>query len=328
MIKFDLQRFAPDTDFLMENLTGLVPKPVSNEIIKEVTRGSCVLRLSQIQVLDSDNKTYPMFAGGVGAYWTGESERIHTTTASWTFPEIHVRKLAVIVPVTREKLNDARIDVFTEISPYIAEAFHKTIDSACLFGTGSPFAASIYSVATANSMAVQLGTNTRLDLDVSDVMALVEAKGYDINGFIADIAFKKSLRKLRDANGNQLYVQGITDKFGVTYDTLYSLPVEFARSTAWDKTKAICIGGDWSKSIVGIREEISYEVLREATLHNVTMSDGKPLSLAENDMIALKCTMRLGFLPVKGEAFAILTPASQSSGDNETVIGGGGSSTL
>lgn len=322
MMEFDLQRFA-DTDFLMENLSGLVPKPIATEIIKDVTRGSCVLRLSQVQVLDSDNKTYPMFAGGIGAFWTNETERIKTTTASWTFPEIHVRKLAVIVPVTREKLNDTRIDVFGEISPYIAEAFHRTIDSACLFGTNSPFAASIYSCATAKDMAIQIGTNSRLDLDVSDVMALVEAKGLDINGFVADISFKNSLRKLRDANGNQLYVQGTTDKFGTTYDTLYSLPVEFARSNAWDKAKAVCIGGDWSKAIVGIREEINYEVLREATLQNVTMSDGKPLSLAENDMIALKCTMRLGFLPVKDEAFAILTPAeTDTSGGGTSGIGG------
>ena len=38
------------------------------------------------------------------------------------------------------------------------------------------------------------------------------------------------------------------------------------------------------------------------------MEYGKPLSLAEQDMVAIKATMRLGFLPVKDEAFAILTP--------------------
>jgi len=38
------------------------------------------------------------------------------------------------------------------------------------------------------------------------------------------------------------------------------------------------------------------------------MGDGKPLSLAENDMVAIKATMRIGFLPIKDEAFALLTP--------------------
>ena len=38
------------------------------------------------------------------------------------------------------------------------------------------------------------------------------------------------------------------------------------------------------------------------------MEDGNPLSLAENDMVAIKATMRIGFLPVKDGAFAVLAP--------------------
>lgn len=318
--KFNLQRFADDELFLKDNLKGFVPHPMANEIIKDVVRGSAILRLSKVQQMDSDNKTFPVFAGGVGGYWVNESDRIKTTTAKWIFPEIVAKKIAVIVPVTREKINDTTIDVFGEIRPYIAEAFHKAIDSACLFGINSPFAKNIFDSAMANSMAVEDGTNASLDLDVSDIMALIEEKGFDTAGFVADISFKNRLRKLRDGNGNQLYVQGITDLQGTRYDTLYSLPVEFTRSGAWDKTKALCIAGNWKYSIVGIREQISYEVLREATLQSVTMEDGKPLSLAENDMIALKATMRLGFLPVKDEAFAVLTPQG-SSGSGES--GGG-----
>lgn len=123
-----------------------------------------------------------------------------------------------------------------------------------------------------------------------------------MDGFAAGISFKNRLRKLRDNNGNQLYVPNVAQ------NTLYSQPIEFVRNDAWDNDKALCVGGAWKYSIVGIRDQINYEVLKEATLQNVTMGDGKPLSLAENDMIALKATMRLGFLPVKEDAFAILTP--------------------
>lgn len=321
MFKFDLQRFADDTAYLKDNLKGFVPETQATDIIKAVTFGSSVMRLSTVQQMESDTKTFPVMVGGPGAYWVGETERIKTDTAKWIFPAIQAKKIAVIIPVTREKINDTTINVFSEIRPYVAEAFHKAIDGACLFGINSPFAQSIYSAAITNSMAVEVGTNDRLDLDVSDVMALVEAKGFDVNGFVADISFKNSLRKLRDANGNQLYVQGITDKSGVTYDTLYSLPIDFTRAGAWDKDKALCIGGNWAYSIIGIREEISYEVLREATLQSVTMEDGKPLSLAENDMIALKATMRIGFLPVKDDAFAILTP--KADGGQDSISGGG-----
>ena len=47
-----------------------------------------------------------------GAYWVGESERINTSKAFWIFPEMVAKKIAVIIPVTREKLNDTTIDVF------------------------------------------------------------------------------------------------------------------------------------------------------------------------------------------------------------------------
>ena len=73
------------------------------------------------------------------------------------------------------------------------------------------------------------------------------------------------------------------------------------------------IAGAWNYAIVGVRDQIQYETLREATLQSVTMGDNKPLSLAENDMIAIKATMRLGFLPVKENAFAILTPKAAST---------------
>lgn len=291
-----------DITYLKDNLTGFVPTPTAAEIIKDVTRGSSVLRLSKVQLMESETLKIPVMVSGPGAYWVGETERIQTSTAQWIFPELAAKKIGVIVPVTKEKLKDTTIDVFATVQPYIAEAFYKAIDAACLFGTNSPFAKNIYDVAKAAGAVVAEGTNEKLDLDISDVMALVETAGHDANGFAAGYDLKNSLRKLRDGNGNQLYVPGVDE------ETLYSQPIEFSRNGAWDKTKARAIAADWKYSIVGIRDQIQYEVLKEATLQSVTMGDNKPLSLAENDMVAIKATMRIGFLPVKEDAFAILAP--------------------
>lgn len=291
-----------DTTYLKDNLQGFVPTPVANDIIADVVRGSSVLRLSKVQQMTSETQKFPVMTGGPGAYWVGETERIKTSVATWIFPELTAKKIGVIVPCSKEKLEDPTINVFSTIRPYVAEAFYKAIDAACLFGTNSPFAKSIYSVAKDAGRAVVEGTNAKLDLDISDVMALVENEGMDVNGFAAGYDLKNSLRKLRDANGNQLYVSGVDQT------TLYAQPIEFSRNGAWDKTKARAIAGDWSYAVVGIRDQIQYETLREATLQTVTMGDNKPLSLAENDMVAIKATMRLGFLPVKENAFAVLTP--------------------
>lgn len=290
-----------DTGFLKDNLKGFVPTEISYDIIQQITRTSAVMALSNVETMTSDSKKFSVLKNSLGAYWVDEAARIGTSIPSWEFPELQAKKLAVIVPVTREKEEDTVINVFGELQPKIVEAFNKSIDAACLFGTASPFAESIYSVAKANAMEVELGTNAKLDLDISDVMALIEAKGYDVQGFVSSIAFKNQLRKLRDGDGNQLYVEGVGQ------EQLYSLPITFTYNS-WDSTKAIAIAGNWDYSVIGVRSEISYEILREATLTTIAMDDGAPLNLAERDMIAIKATMRLGFLPVKGDAFALLVP--------------------
>ncbi|MCI8486056.1 MAG: phage major capsid protein [Clostridia bacterium] len=287
---------------LKDELQGFVPVEQAKEIMTDVARGSSILRLSKVSTMESETKKIPVMTEGPGAYWVGEGERIKTSKAGWIYPELKAKKLAVIIPVTKEKLNDTTIAVFEELKEPIAEAFYKAIDAAGFFGTNSPFAKNIMNCIETSGNKIEIGTNANLDLDVSDAMGLVEEDGYDVNGFAARIGVKNSLRKLRDANGNQLYVDGVNGK------EFYSQPIEFSRNGAWDKTKAEIIGADWDKSLVGIREGIEYEILREATLEGTEWTDGKPLSLAEQDMIAIKATMRLAYLPIKDEAFCAVVP--------------------
>ena len=272
-----------DEKYLKDNLKGFVPTEVAPGIMDEIARGSSILQLSDVKQMKSDTMKFQVWADKPGAYWVGESERINTSKASWIFPEMVAKKIAVIIPVTREKLNDT------------------TIDKACLFGTNSPFDKNVYKSATDAENTVTIDTQS-LDLDISDLMGAIEDKNLDPNGFAGHYGLKRKLRNLRDANGNQLAVLGMKE------NSLYDLPLSFVRNGSFDTTKAELIAADWSKSIVGIRQGIEFEILKEATLQSVTMGDGKPLSLAENDMIAIKATMRIAYLPIKDDAFAVLKP--------------------
>ena len=291
--------------YLKDELAGFVPVEQATEIMKDVARGSSILRLSKVSQMESDTKKIPVMTEGAGAYWVGEGERIKTSKAGWIYPELKAKKLAVIIPVTKEKLNDTTIDVFSELKESIAEAFYKAIDAAAIFGTNSPFERNIMKCNEKAGNKIEIGTNGegKLDLDVADAMATVEDAGYDVNGFAAKIGIKNSLRKLRDGNGNQLFVDGVNGK------ELYSQPIEFSRNGAWDKTKAELVGADWDKSLVGIRDSLEYEILKEATLEGTVDKDGKPISLAEQDLIGIKATMRLAYLPIKDEAFCAVVPA-------------------
>lgn len=125
--------------FLKDELNGFVPKEVAQEIQGLVAKGSTVLRLGKITPMTSDEKKVPVLTDGPGAYWVGEGGRIQTSKAKWIFPILTAKKLAVIIPVTREKLEDATIDVFEELKTLIAETFYSAI-AAALFGTASPSA--------------------------------------------------------------------------------------------------------------------------------------------------------------------------------------------
>ncbi|MDE5993173.1 MAG: phage major capsid protein, partial [Oscillospiraceae bacterium] len=228
---------------------------------------------------------------------------ISTSGATWIFPELRAKKLAVIIPITKEKLNDSTIDVFSELEESIAEAFYTTFDAAAVFGFDSPFATSLMGAIRENGAVVTANAHN-IDIAASDVMAMVEEAGYDVDGFAARIGIKNTLRKLRDANGAPIFVPGTGQ------NELYGQPIEFVRNGAWKDNQADLIAGEWKYSLVGIREGIEYEILKEATLHNTLDEDGKPISLAEQDMVAIKATMRIGYLCVKPEAFAALVSAA------------------
>ena len=296
-------------EFMKDELQGFVPSEQAAEIIKKVARGSSVMRLSKLENMTSETKKFPVMTSGAGAYWVGEGERISTSGVTWIFPEVKAKKLAVIIPVTKEKLEDTTIDVFTELQDSIAEAFYQAFDKAAIFGQNSPFATSILGGIDSVGAEVVDNSSVNLDLSASDVMAKVEDAGYEVDGWAASIGLKNRLRKLRDSSGAPIYVDG-TDQ-----TELYNQPIEFVRNGAWDKEKALAIAGEWKYSIVGVRDGISYEILKEATLQGTLDADGKPLSLAEQDMVAIKATMRIGYLCVKPEAFAALIPASSVEPD-------------
>lgn len=122
--------------YLKDELQGFVPVEQSAEIMKDVARGSSILRLSKVSQMESDTKKISVMTEGAGAYWVGEGKRIQTSKAGWIYPELKAKKLAVIIPVTKEKLKDATIDVFNELKETIAEAFYKAIDAAVCCSRG------------------------------------------------------------------------------------------------------------------------------------------------------------------------------------------------
>ncbi len=303
------------------NADALIPVEISNEIIKEVPNASNLLPLMRrLPNMSAKQRTLPVMSALPNAYFVnGDTGQKQTSNAEWEKLNLVAEELAVIVPIPEAVLDDADYDIWAEIRPSIVEAFGVAIDAAITFGTNKPasWAAAIVPTAISKGNSVEIGTNVDLASDIIGVGGLmhkVEEDGFRVNAFFADSTFEANLRDLRDAEDRLLYSPSLLSTIP---STLVGRPIVYDNSGLFDLDEAVMIAGDFSKAVYAMRQDITYKVLDQAIIQD---GDGSILyNLAQQDMVALRCVMRLGVQianPVnrRGVAeatrypFAVLTP--------------------
>lgn len=320
---------AYDNIITRSGAEALIPEQVSREIIQHVPQQSTFLRLAnQMPNMTSKQTKIPVMTGNVDAYFvTGDTGLKNTSMMSWNDVYITAEELAVIVPIPEAVLDDASYDIWGQVQPRIEEAFGKAIDAAAFFGTNKPssWPTGIVPGAVAASQAKQIGSDLYQDINgVGGVVAMVEDKGLPVTSYIGAVQLRSMLRGAADDNGQPIFRQAYSNGAagGMTYD-LNGVPVEFPVNGSWDATQALLLAGDFSLARYAIRQDITYKLLTEAPITDAT---GKViLNLAQQDCVALRAVMRLGWaLPnpihrVGGTTyypFAVLTPAS-GNGDTD-----------
>ncbi|GEQ21124.1 hypothetical protein CBU02nite_16300 [Clostridium butyricum] len=279
-----------DTTFLKDNLAGTVPVEICKEIMKNIIDQASILKVSKKISMTSDTMVIPKLIGTGSAAWVNEGEEIGTTLPTFDYPKLKAKKLAIIVPVTREKINDSVSNVIGEVKQAISDMFASAIDLACIFGTETPFDTNLITSIGENKITSTSALNT----DLSDAMGLVEDNKYNCNNILMGTTQKKVLRAL--ANDNKY-------KGAITLSSAYDTPIEYVRN--WNDTKSLVITGDFTRSIVGTRENMEYEILKEATIK----SGADTINLAQRDMIGIKCTMRMAYLVADSKAFSMVVSA-------------------
>lgn len=269
------------------NVEALIDTQVANEIFEGVVRESKALSMfRRLPNMTSDKTKLRVLDSLPIAYFVDESTnngRKNLTKMAWDKKYINAAELAVIVPIKENVLNDTSIDIWSEVKPRVVEAFGKKIDNAIFNGTDKPAdwrAGLIPSIVTAGAEVTE-GDN--LYSDINDVMTKVEESGYNVTGLLGGVGLKGKFRMLTDTTGQPIK--------GTEID---SLPKAFLDNGAWDKTKSILIAGDFSQAVYAIRQDVTYKVLTEAVIQDP--SNGDILyNLAQDDMVALRVVMRLGW---------------------------------
>ena len=280
---------------------ALMPEDVSREIIQGVAEGSAVMQLARrLPDMSRKQRRLPVLASLVTAYFvSGDTGLKQTGEVDWSDKSIEAEELAVIVPIPEAVLDDADYDIWGEVKPRVMEAMGVAFDRAVLYGTNAPasWPSAIVTGAAAAGHTVDYSTQTTGGKDVYDVilgegglLTLVEQDGYMASGHVAAMSMKATLRGLRDDNGQPIFLRNMQD--GARYE-LDGEPVLFPRNGAVDPAQSLLVSGDWSQLVYAMRQDITYKVLDQAVIQDNT--GAIVYNLAQQDMVALRAVMRLGW---------------------------------
>jgi HK97 family phage major capsid protein len=285
---------------------ALIPEQVSNEILDMVPRASAVMSMGRRLADMSTNQTrLPVMSALATAYFvSGDTGLKQTSEVNWANKYIDAEELAVIVPIPQAVLDDANYDIWAQVKPSVIEAFGIAIDQAVLYGTNIPAtwttdlgAAGIVAGALAASHNVSLAGYTDLYEAIlgetaggtSGLFGLVEADGFMVSGSIAHLTMKRKLRNVRDSDGGLIFSNNMQQAGAYLLD---GAPCMFPTNGAISATYYL-ISGMWNQLVYAMRQDVTYKVLTEAVIQD---GAGNIIyNLAQQDMVALRCVMRLGF---------------------------------
>lgn len=305
------------------NAEVLIPEQESRQIIQEVATSSVALRLgNKMPNMTSKQLKIPVMTGSVTAgFINGDTGLKPTSNMTWDKVYITAEELAVIVPIPEAVLDDADYDIFGEVKPRIVEAFGKAIDGAIFHSINKPdsWPEGLVPGAIAAGKKIALGDDLYQNINgEKGVIALIEESGVAVNSYVGALQLRAKLRGAVDANKQPIfraaYSNGANGRMG--YE-LNGTAIEFPENGSFDGNQALLLAGNFNYMRYAIRQDITYKILDQASITDET---GKVvLNLAQQDCVALRAVMRLGWAlpkpvnPISGldyYPFAVLTPAA------------------
>lgn len=286
----------------------IVPEPLSADIIQELPTQSTVMRLAQKRPMSTRTQRLTVLDTLPVAYFvSGDSGLKQTTHMEWANVSLVVEEIAAIVPIPDAYLDDAHIPIWSEVRPRMVEAIAKKIDAACLFGVDKPstWSPALVPAAIAAGNTVP-ADNQDLPLSIAELAEQVSLDGYtEINGWAVQPGFKWRLLRVRTTDGHPIYEPDLQNGRG---GNLYGYPMEEVRNGAWDASQAALLIGDWSKAIIGTRQDISFKMFDQGVINDET--GAVVWNAMQQDGQAMRVVMRL--------AWATVNPLTALNSDSAT----------
>lgn len=278
----------------------LVPEELSNEVLRiaETQFGLARRDMRYLPFSGPGNtRTIPSLASTISVTWTGE--KVAKTSSQPVFGIVTqtLKKLAVIIPMSEEILEDSLINLTQLLGELVAEAISKEEDLQFFNGTGSPWTG-ILNTSGTGLVTMDTGETAFTDitadhlLDMQDELpsgAFAGAKYY-MHRSVFNV-----VRKLKDDDGNYIYQRPQGTQPATIWDMPYELSDAFpAKGDTAADSPFVIFANLKTATVFGDKQQIRVKMLDQAT---ITDTDGETqVNLAEQDMVALRFMERVGFV--------------------------------
>lgn len=306
---------AYNSNISRTDASALIPEDASREILKGVAATNPLLQLARrLPDMPRAQRRMPVMSALATAYFVdGDTGLKQTSEVNWANKYVDAEELAVIVPIPEAVLDDADFDIWAEVRPELVAALNVAINGAVLFGTNIPTSwttnlggAGLLAVITAASQSVDLSTQIAADEDLYDtllgesgVISLIEQDGFMATGHIAALSMRGKLRGVREKVydgsgvlnlGAPIFTNSMQSANSYNLD---GQPIYFPTDGVINPATALLFTGQWDQLVWAMRQDVTYKVLDQAIIQDG--AGNIVYNLAQQDMVALRVVMRLGF---------------------------------
>lgn len=189
----------------------LAPDEFERTLIESLQEENIFRSLAKIINTSSGDKKIPVSATKGSAAWVDEEGIISESDDSFGLTSIGAYKLATMIKVSEELLNDS----FFNIQEYIAKEFARRIgakeEEAFFVGDGTGKPTGIFHTTGGAEVGVTSGSTTAITLDeVMDLFYSLKSPYRKKAVFVMNDSTVKAIRKLKDSTGQYLWQPSVT----------------------------------------------------------------------------------------------------------------------
>ena len=269
----------------------LVPDEFERTLVEALQEENIFRQLAKIITTSSGDKKIPVVASKGTASWVDEEGVIPESDDAFGQVVIGAYKLATMIKISEELLNDS---IFN-LEQYIAREFARRIgakeEEAFFVGNGTGKPTGIFNATGGAALGVTAASSTAIAMDeLVDLYHSLKAPYRNNAVFVTNDATVKAIRKLKDGNGQYLWQPSV--RLGEP-DTLLNRPLKTSVYVPEIAAGAKAVAfGDFSYYWIADRQGRSFQRLNEL--------------FAATGQVGFKATQRVDGKLILAEAVKVL----------------------